>query len=142
MTFEVFLNFNDGKCREAMEFYAQVFKSTVQDVVLFRDMPSTPDYPIPESEGDRIMYATVKIGDKNIMFMDMSSDYKAIMGNNITPAVTMDDHAEIDRIANELANDGTMIMAPQKVSWSNHYAMITDKFGITWHVYDPQMPQQ
>ena len=74
--------------------------------------------------------------------MDMASDYKAIRGNNITPAVTMDDHAEIDRIANELANDGTMSMAPQKVSWSNHYEMINDKFGITWHFYDPQMPQQ
>lgn len=137
MTFEVFLNFNDGKCREAMEFYARVFKSEVKDVTLFRDIPSTPEYPIPEAEGDRIMYATVKIGDKDIMFMDMSSDFPLTMGNNIIPCINVDDHAEIDRLYRELSAGGTTIMEPQKQFFSDYYTMFIDKFGVTWQILVP-----
>jgi PhnB protein len=135
MSFEVFLNFNDGKCRAAAEFYAAVFKSSVENIALFSDAPDDPKYPIAESERNRIMYATVKIADKNVMFMDMASSWPVVMGNNITPVVTVSDHDEIDRLSRELGDGGSIIMAPQKTFFSEYYAMLTDKFGITWHIY-------
>jgi PhnB protein len=135
VNFEVFLNFNDGKCRAAAEFYAAVFKSSVENIALFSDAPAAPNYPIAESERNRIMYATVKIADKNVMFMDMASTEPVVMGNNIMPVITMSDHDEIDRLSRELGNGGTIIAAPQKTFFSEYYTMLTDKFGITWHIY-------
>ncbi|MDR1693843.1 MAG: VOC family protein [Lactobacillaceae bacterium] len=137
MTFEIFLNFNDGKCRAATEFYAAVFKSSVENITLFSDAPDNPAYPIEESERGRIMYATVKIADKNIMFMDMASSYPVVMGNNIMPAINVSDHAEIDRLFRELRDGGAVIMAPQKTFFSDYYTMLTDKFGITWQIFVP-----
>jgi PhnB protein len=81
------------------------------------------------------MYATVKIADKNVMFMDMSADFPVTTGNNITPCITLGDHAEIDRLFKELSEGGSVMMAPQKTFFSEYYAMLTDKFGITWHIY-------
>lgn len=135
MKFEVFLNFNDGKAREAAEFYASVFGSEVKDIMRYGDAPVDPNYPIKESERDRLMYATVKIADKNVMFMDMSADFPITMGNNITPCITLGDHAEIDRLFKELSEGGSVMTAPQKTFFSEYYAMLTDKFGITWHIY-------
>jgi PhnB protein len=135
MNFEIFLNFNDGKCRAAAEFYAAVFKSSVENIALFSDAPDDPNYPIAESERNRIMCATVRIADKNVMFMDMASSYPVAMGNNITPVITVPDHDEIDRLSRELGDGGNIIMAPQKTFFSEYYAMLTDKFGITWHIY-------
>ncbi|MDR1696801.1 MAG: VOC family protein [Rickettsiales bacterium] len=135
MKFELFLNFNDGMARAAAEFYAAVFRSSVKDAMSFGEAPADPNYPVADAERDRLMYATVKIGDKDIMFMDMSAGFPVAMGNNITLCVTLSDHAEIDRIAAELGAGGNIIMAPQKVWFSEYYAMVADKFGITWHVY-------
>lgn len=139
MTFELFLNFNDGQARAAAEFYAAVFKSSVENVTTFGDAPADPTYTIKDSERDRLMYADVKIGDKNIMFMDMSADFPVTMGNNIVPCLNVEDHDEIDRLFNELSAGGTVIMTPQKQFFSNYYTMFIDKFGITWQILDPRM---
>ncbi|MDR1026858.1 MAG: VOC family protein [Rickettsiales bacterium] len=138
MTFELFLNFNDGKARAAADFYAGVFHSSVENVMLFGDAPADPKYPIKESERGRLMYASVKIADKKIMFMDMSSDFPAKTGDNITPVISVADHAEIDRLARELGDGGATIMSPQKTFFSQYYAMVSDKFGITWHILTPE----
>ncbi len=136
MTFDIFLNFNDGLARNAAEFYANVFRSKVKDLMTYGTAANNPGFQIKDSEKDYLMYASVKIGDKNVMFMDMSADWRVVMGGNITPCVVLSDHAEIDRITNELAaNGGTIITAPQKMFFSEYYAMVTDKFGITWHIY-------
>lgn len=137
MTFELFMNFNDGQCREAMEFYAAAFKSRVENVMTFGEAPEDPSYPIKESEKDRIMYASVKIGDKDIMFMDMSSDFPLTIGNNIVPCINVHDHDEIDRLYTELSAGGTTIMAPQKQFFSDYYTMFIDKFGVTWQILVP-----
>lgn len=140
MKFELFINFN-GNCREAVEFYAKVFKSEVKDLMTFGQAPAQPDYPIKDSEKDLIMYAEVKIGDKNIMFMDMSSDYPITVGNNISPTINTQDKAEIDRLFAELKVDGKVHMEPQKTFYSDWYAMVEDKFGIIWQLLGP-IPQE
>lgn len=137
MTFELFMNFN-GNARAAMEFYASVFKSQVENAMTFAQAPSDPNFPIPAGEEDRIMYASVKIGDKNIMFMDMGGEYSVTMGDNITPVIRIADRAEIDRIFALLADGGKSIMTPQKVWFSEYYSMVVDKFGITWHIMLPE----
>ena len=38
MQLEMFINFN-GNCREAVEFYAKVFKSTVNNLMTYGDAP-------------------------------------------------------------------------------------------------------
>ncbi len=139
MTFELFINFN-GNCREAVEFYAKVFKSQLKNLMTYGETPADPNNPMLDVDRERIMYAEIKIGDKNIMFMDMSDDWRVTVGGNITPCVVIPtsnaSHAEIERIAAELSADGGKVIdAPGKTFFSEYYAMVADKFGITWHVY-------
>jgi PhnB protein len=136
MTFEVFMNFN-GNCREALDFYAKVFKSKVSDVMTYADAPADPNHKLAEEDRNKIMYAHVKIGDKNIMFMDMPMGYPATIGNNITPGINIADKDEINRLFNELKEGGTVEMEPQKTFFSEWYANVTDKFGIVWHIVYP-----
>lgn len=140
MTFELFLNFNDGLARTAAEFYAKVFKSEVKDLMTYGAAANNPGFEVKDEERDYLMYASVKIGDKNVMFMDMSADWRVTVGGNIAPCVVIPtgdtSHAEIERIADELSADGGRVIdAPGKTFFSEYYAMISDKFGITWHVY-------
>ncbi|MDR3298307.1 MAG: VOC family protein [Candidatus Nomurabacteria bacterium] len=136
MKFELFINFN-GNCREAVEFYAQTFNSEVKDLISFGQAPADPNYPIKDSEKDLVMYAEVKIGDKNIMFMDMSSDYPLTVGNNISPTINTEQKDEINRLFDALKEGGKVYMAPQKTFFSAWYAMVEDKFGIIWQLLIP-----
>ena len=139
MTFELFINFN-GNCREALDFYSKVFKAEVKNLMTAGEAPADPNYPIAEDEKDLVMYASLKIGDKDIMFMDMDKAHHITIGENITPTLNVADRAEIDRLFGELKEGGEVLMAPAPAFFSPYYAMVKDKFGIIWHILDPTMP--
>ncbi|MDR0332014.1 MAG: VOC family protein [Dysgonamonadaceae bacterium] len=133
MKLELFINF-DGNCREATAFYAKVFKSEVKNLMTFGQAPPHPDYPMAESDKDKVMYADVEIGGLTVMFMDMPAGSPLIKGNNITPTVSMFDKAEVERIFNELKVDGKVFMELQQTFFSELYGMVEDKFGVIWQI--------
>lgn len=133
MKFELFINFN-GNCREAVNFYADVFNSEVKNLMTAGEAPADPNYTLKESDKDLIMYAEVKIGDKNIMFMDMTSDFPITIGNNINPTLNLTDKNEINRIFERLKEDGKVFVEPSEAFFSKWYCMVQDKFGVIWQI--------
>lgn len=133
MQFEVFINF-DGDCRAAVEFYAKVFKTQVQNLMTYGDAPPDPNYTISEIDKDRVMYADIQFGNMTAMFMDMPSGAPLIKGNNISPTISVDDKEEVKRLFNELKDGGTVEMELQGAFFSELYGMVTDKFGIIWQI--------
>jgi PhnB protein len=133
MKLELFINFN-GNCREAVEFYAKVFKSEVSNLMTYRQAPSAPNCPITESDKDKVCYAGVVIGDMVVMFCDMPDCSPVVMGNNINPTVSMGDKEEVKRIFNEMKDGGEILMELQQTFFSELYGMVKDKFGVVWQI--------
>ena len=131
MSFSVFINF-DGNCREAVEFYAGVFKSKVVDLMTYDQMPADPDFIMPEADRKRIMYASVMIEGCNVMFSDNPPGMPLVKGNNVIPTLSPKSMDEIKRMFDELAAGGKVDMELQKTFWSDLYGMVTDKYGIIW----------
>lgn len=134
MKFELFINFN-GNCREAVNFYAKVFNSEVKNLMTAGEAPANPDYLLKESDKDLIMYAEIKIGDKNIMFMDVTSDFPVAIGTNINPTLNLTDKEEISRLFDQLKEGGKVLAEPSKTFFSEWYCMVEDKFGIVWQIF-------
>ena len=133
MKLELFINF-DGDCREAVEFYAEVFRSEVHNLMTYGQAPPDPANPIAEGDRDRVMYAGIPIGDIVAMFMDTPSGYPLIRGNNINPTLSMADKDEVARVFSGLAEGGTVHMALQQTFFSELYGMVEDKFGVIWQI--------
>jgi len=133
MKLEMFINF-DGNCREAIEFYAKVFKSTVIDLMTYGDTPPTADYTVPESDRNRVMYASVPIGGLNVMFSDAPADGSFIRGNNICPNMSVDSKEEITRIFNELKEGGEVHVELGPTFFSELFCMVKDRFGVIWQI--------
>ena len=133
MQLEMFFNF-DGNCREAAEFYAKVFKSSVNNLMTYGDTPPDSCYTVPDSDRDRIMYAGVPIGGITVMLMDYPAGSEFIKGNNINPTFSAEDKDEITRIFNELKEGGEVHVNLQKTFFSEWYGMVEDKFGIIWQI--------
>lgn len=47
MAIEAYINFN-GNCREAVEFYAEVFGTEEPKSLLFGDVPPSDEFPLTE----------------------------------------------------------------------------------------------
>ena len=141
MQLELFINFN-GNCREAVEFYAKVFKSTVNNLMTYGDAPPDPSYTVPEVDRDRIMYAGIPFGGMTVMFMDYPSGEEMTIGDNIHPTVSTDNKDEVTRLFNELKEGGEVCVELGQTFFSEWYGMVKDKFGVTWQLLHYTRPKQ
>lgn len=133
MQLEMFINF-DGNCREAVEFYAKVFQSKVENLMTYGDAPPDSGYALPEADKNRVMYAGVQIGGMTVMFMDMPSNSPLTVGDNITPTISADNKDEVTRIFNELKDGGEVCIELGQTFYSELYGMVRDKYGVIWHI--------
>lgn len=131
MSVDVYMNFN-GNCREAVEFYAQAFKTEKPNMMTFGESPPNPEYPLPEEAKDLIMHTRLNISGSNVMFSDVFPGMSFVEGNNVTLAVVTANKEEIDFAYNKLKEGGTVEMELQETFWSKYYGSLKDKFGIHW----------
>lgn len=133
MKLEMFINF-DGNCREALEFYAKVFKSEIGEVMTYGDAPSDPNYPLNEADRNKICYAGMPVGGMVLMFSDSPTGGEFVKGNNVCPTIGSDDKDEITRMYNELKEGGEVYMELGQTFFSELFGMVEDKFGVIWQL--------
>ncbi|RZL34572.1 MAG: VOC family protein [Pedobacter sp.] len=133
------INFN-GNAEEAFTFYKSVFGGEFSKVIRFKDM-SSPEFPIPEKEADKIMHIALPIGKSNML---MANDVPEIMGrtneneNRSKISISTESKAEADQIFNGLSAGGTVEMPITDSPWGTYFGMFRDKYGIEWMVeFDP-----
>lgn len=131
MSISLFINFN-GNCKEAVEFYADVFGVEKQNIMTFKDAPPSPDFQIPDEAKDMIMYTFLNIGGNNIMFSDTFPGSPVTVGDNISITIGDTDIEKIKSYFNKMKEGGTVTMDLQETFWSKCYGSVTDKFGIPW----------
>ena len=131
MSVDVYLIFN-GNCREAAEYYAQVFGTEKPQFSTFGGSPSDPQYPLPEEAKDLIMHTRLNIDGSNVMFSDSFPGMPFTVGNNISLAVVNKDIDLIKSWFHKLKEGGTVGMELQETFWSKCYGSLKDKFGIEW----------
>ena len=133
MAIEVYFNFN-GNCREAVEYYAEVFGTEKPQIMTFGDAPPNPGYQLPEEAKNLVMHARLTISGSNVMFSDTFPGSPFTQGNNITLAFVSKDLDEIKSVFSKLKEGGTVGMELQETFWSKCYGQVTDKFGIGWQL--------
>ncbi|WP_210468405.1 VOC family protein [Sporosarcina sp. 6E9] len=131
MAVDVYLNFN-GNCREAVEFYAEVFETGKPEIMTFGETPPNPDYQLPEEAKNLVMHTRLNISGSNVMFSDVFPGQPFVAGNNISLAFVSDDQDEIKSAFSKLSDGGNVRMELQETFWSKSYGSLKDKFGIEW----------
>ena len=133
MPVELYFNF-DGNCREAVEFYAKVFKTEEPQIMTFGDAPPDPNFTIPAEAQHLVMHTNINIAGSRIMFSDTWPGSPFITGNNISPTIVSKDEEFIRSSFEGLKEGGTVSMELQETFWSKCYGAVKDKFGIEWQV--------
>ncbi|CAD6507733.1 MULTISPECIES: VOC family protein [Paraburkholderia] len=129
--------FYPGNCDEAIAFYGEALGAKEVIKMRFKEAPPDPERPMAPEFAEKIMHATLQIGDAQIMVSDggcMTQNDK-FLGFGVS--LTGSDIATAERYFNALAKGGTVTMPFQKTFWSPGFGMLTDKFGVPWMVSAP-----
>jgi len=126
--------FFDGRCEEALEFYKKAIGAEVEMLMRFKDSPEPPPPGCGPVDGNKVMHATVRIGDSSVLASDGKAEGKAKF-EGFSLSLTVPNEADADKAYNALAQGGQVMMPLTKTFFSPRFGMLTDRFGMGWMVY-------
>lgn len=121
----------EGRCEEAIEFYKKALGAKVEMLMRFKDAPEgTPSSP---SVKDKIMHASLKIGDATVMASDGRMQGKPAF-QGFALSLDVKSKAEAERTFNALADGGQVTAPLTKTFFADAFGMVADRFGVAWMV--------
>jgi PhnB protein len=125
-----YLRFNDGKCKEAMNFYQSCLGGDLK-LQTIGESPMAKD--VSADKQNLIMHATLKNGDVEFFASDMMRDV-AKVGDNFSMSLTLNDEKKAKDIFKKLSAGGEVFMEMAEVPWGAIFGVLTDKYGFEWMI--------
>ena len=134
-----YLNFG-GRCEEAVEFYRKALGAELRMMMRFKEAPEK-DSDLPECFQDKVMHASLQIGETILMASDGRCDGQvAFEGFSLSIAVP--DETEAERVFAALSEGGLVTLPLEKTFWSPKFGMLQDRFGVSWMVSVMHKPEE
>ena len=118
--------FFNGNCREAMEFYAAAFGSTLT-LMTYSEGPNPP-----AEGGDCVMHANIGTGFAALMASDPMPGQTLAQGKNFGVSIACESRAEEERLFAALSEGDQLLQPLQDTFWGAYFGMFYDRFGVTW----------
>jgi len=130
VSIQPYLSFG-GRCEEAIEFYRKALGAELRMMMRFKESPEPTE--MPECFHDKIMHASLQIGDSVLMASDGRCEGpQAFEGFSIS--VVLPDEEQAERAFATLSDGGLVTMPLEKTFWAPKFGMLQDRFGVSWMV--------
>ncbi|GAD23292.1 VOC family protein [Acidovorax sp. MR-S7] len=125
----------DGRCEEALDFYAQALGAQTMVLMRLRDSPEPPSGECASAAppGDKVMHAEFHIGETALMASDGDAGGRPVF-QGISLALSSPSEAEARARFDALADGGAGVMPLAKTFFSPAFGMVNDRFGVSWMV--------
>ena len=123
--------FFEGRCDEAIAFYTEKLDAKLGIRMTYSQMPGPTSGPMPP--GDKIMHASLTIGD-NVVFVSDGHCRQAADFKGFQLSMQADGPADVERLFAALADGGTVIMPIAKTFFAAAFGMVSDRFGVHWMI--------
>ena len=114
----------EQRAQEALDFYSAAFPSFVLHSLQHHAEP----------HGALIMLATFSIRGQELMISDSPIEHEW----GITPGVSffldVDNETSLLSLAEQLSEEGKVMMPPGNYGFSKQFAWVEDRFGINWQL--------
>ena len=132
MTIKPYLFF-DGRAEEAIAFYREVLGAEVLMLMRFKESPEPPPPGAAAPVGDKVMHASMKIGDAEVMLSDGNcGGHPEFRGMAL--ALSAPNAAEAQRLFTALGEGGTVQMPFGPTFFSPGFGAVADRFGVAWMI--------
>jgi PhnB protein len=122
---DVYLNFR-GNCEEAFRFYEKELGGKVTFIQRHADVPNPA---IPADWKQKVLHAQLELAGVAIMGADVPT---AEPMRSAYVTLTLDTPAEAERLYQRLSEKGEIFMKMESTFFANRFAMLRDRFGISW----------
>ena len=121
----------DGQCEAAFNRYAEVFGGKLE---MMRYADSPEDMEVPAEYQQRVMHVCLTVGEQLLMASDNLPQYpyEGIKGCSVS--LQVDSVPEAERLYEALSAGGSVQMELQATFWATRFAMLTDRFGVSWMI--------
>ena len=128
------MNFN-GNAEEAFTFYRSVFGGEFTKLMRFKEL-SSPEFPIPENDANKIMHIELPVGKTFLMANDVPESMGRTNENENRSKIFIhaESREEADKIFNGLSAGGTIEGPIGDSPWGTYFGCFRDKYGIEWMV--------
>jgi len=126
--------FFDGRCEEAIEFYKEKLGATVEMLMRFKDAPDQS--MIAPGSKDKVMHASLKIGDTTVMASDGHNSGNPVF-QGFSLSLTVPNDADAETLFKALGEGGQVRMPMEKTFFASRFGMLADKFGVGWMIMAP-----
>lgn len=123
--------FFEGRCEEAIAFYQEAIGAKLEMVMKYKDAP--PGTPTPPNLADKVMHASLIIGDTTLNLADGGCD-EPMQFKGFSLALRVVDESAAGRVFASLSVGGSVRMPLTKTFFSPSFGMVTDRFGVTWMI--------
>jgi PhnB protein len=124
--------FFGGRCEEALDFYRKSVGAEIVTLRRFKEAPE-PVPGLPDCFNDKIMHATVRIGESMWMASDGQCEGNPTF-EGFSMSITVPDESEAERLFNALSQDGLVVMPLEKTFWTSKFGVVQDRFGVSWMI--------
>lgn len=119
----------DSNAKDAMEFYTTVFKSAKISSIAYY---GSAGHEIHLREKGSVMTVRLEVEDQELLALNGGPVFK------INPAISFyvscKSAQEVEKLFELLSNGGFVMMPLDKYPFSEKYAWVQDKFGVSWQL--------
>ena len=119
-----------GRAEEAIRFYVE----TLPDTELIQLDRYGPDGSGAEGT---VSMAVVRIGGLTLMANDSPPIHDFSFTPSLSLFVTCRSEDELERLACALSQGGSFLMPPDTYGFSQRFAWVSDRFGVSWQLNLP-----
>jgi PhnB protein len=138
MQMSPYLSFK-GECEAAFRLYERCLGGKLGAVFRYAGSPMAGD--VPADWSDKVMHASLTVADQVLLGGDVAPDrYEEPKGFSLS--LQLESTTEAERIFNELARDGSIVMPLEQTFWAARFGMVIDRFRIPWLINCENSAQQ
>ncbi|MGB9856329.1 MAG: VOC family protein [Caldisericum exile] len=129
----------DNQAEDAVEFYASIFPNSKVGEITQYGKEGFEYHHKPEGS---VMTVEFELNGQPFLALNGGPDFR--FNEAISFYVYCGSEKQIDFLFEKLSENGSVNMPLDKYFWSNKYAFVTDKFGVSWQldVGDVNSPQK
>ena len=121
------LNFG-GNCAEAFRFYEKHLGGKITMLMRQNQMPNPP-----AGATDAVIHARMDVADTVLIGNDVpEGNFQKISSGYLY--LSLDSVTEAERVYKLLSTDGEVFMPLEETFFATRFAMLRDRFGVSWSI--------
>ena len=125
----------NGEATQAIAAYEQILGARVMFRQTFGEGPQTEGMELNKDQQQWVAHAVLQIGDTQLMVADSLPGQPTTTGTAVNLCLMLTEPEEARRLYDQLTEEGHIIEKLQAVYFSPAYAMVKDRYGVTFQLF-------